>query len=312
MLTNHIENLRYRNTKPIFHNQAISADDIKQINQLAQMPLKPEQVYVRSMFLCSNQPCLSDGCQFTVSALQQIAKLIVGQSVLSGHNRNTLPLARFYKAKVVEKQPDLPGGSEPVYFVQAWFYWLRETSGAKDMLLNIDGGIYREVSLAWKYNHWHCSICNAENGGCNHRVGEEYNGKRCFRLITEVYDVLEGSLVYKAADKDTHLSGMHHKRFETQSNHQVLLIANHDDPTMQHFQQNDCCQMLSNEDLDTLQESIEHLWLRNTDQASAKQTADKFLTDNGTCFSQSNQDTQNLWLCRQENNIIEQPITVEQ
>ncbi len=172
-------------------------EDLAALNALSSMDLDWDDVFVRSMYLCSDQPCECDWSRFTVNALEQIATLVVGQSVITGHDRRSLPLARFFKAEVIERE-----GSDgrSMHWVQAWFYWLRQTSGAVDLLLNIDGGIYREVSIAWRYRHWACSICGEADGSCAHRPGEIVAGERCLRVIDEIVDVLEGSLVYKSAD----------------------------------------------------------------------------------------------------------------
>ena len=187
------------------HSQfnAVQAD-LAAINALAQTPLQLEDVYIRSMYLCSDQPCETDWSQFTPRALEQISRLVVGQSVIGGHDRRTLPLARFFKASVVER---LGPGGERALWVQAWFYWLRKTSGATDLLLNIDGGIYREVSIAWRYRHWRCSICGKEDGVCGHRPGDQVENARCLRLIDNIVDVLEGSFVYKGADEGAVVAG---------------------------------------------------------------------------------------------------------
>jgi len=84
---------------------------------------------------------------------------------------------------------------------------LRDTSGAKDLLLNIDGGIYREVSISWRYKGGRCSICDKEIQTCGHALGKEYNGKICYFWIDNVLDVLEGSIVYRAADEGACLAG---------------------------------------------------------------------------------------------------------
>lgn len=178
--------------------------DLAAINALSPTRLEWDDVFVRSMYLCSDRPSESDWSCFTPRALGQIARLVVGQSVISGHDRRTLPMARFFKASVLPRDDCEAGASSQ--WVQAGFYWLRETSGATDLLLNIDGGIYREVSIAWRYRHWQCSICGKEDGICQHRPGELVGDDRCLRVIDEVVDVLEGSLVYKGADAGATLS----------------------------------------------------------------------------------------------------------
>jgi hypothetical protein len=180
------------------------------INRLAQKPLSRDQVYIRSMYLCSNQMCDSDWCRFSPIALEQIREKVVGQSVLAGHDRKSLPVARFFKATLVERAevPDLETGL-PTQWIRAWFYWLKETTGAQDLALNMDGGIYREVSISWRYRGGRCSICEQHPRSCEHIPGGLYEGHRCYVWIDEILDVLEGSLVYRGADRETGITGEH-------------------------------------------------------------------------------------------------------
>lgn len=178
------------------------------INRLSIIPLQAEQVYIRSMYLCSDRLCLQDWGRFSPSALEQICKLVIGQSVIAGHDRSRLPIARFFHADVIEREDDrMDEEGNPVHWVRAWFYWLRGTSGSKDLQLNIDGGIYREVSISWRYRKAVCSICGDAIQQCPHVPGREYAGERCTFTINEVAEVLEGSIVYKGAEPGTRLEG---------------------------------------------------------------------------------------------------------
>jgi hypothetical protein len=186
-------------------------EDLNRINQLAQTPLSRDQVYIRSMYLCSSQLCESDWCRFSDQALAQICQQVVGQSVLAGHDKQSLPVARFFKAVLVERPEVLDmETSLPTRWVRAWFYWLKETQGARDLALNMDGGIYREVSISWRYRGGRCSICGKAQHTCPHVSGEMYEGLRCYTWIDDILDVLEGSLVYRGADRKTGIAGEHH------------------------------------------------------------------------------------------------------
>lgn len=268
-------------TDLVLEDCPLESSDLGLINQIAPVPLRAEQLYTRSMYLCSSQPCPADGCQFTRRALEQIARLIIGQSVLCGHNRAALPIARFYKACVVDRGRDDEG--EPVSFVQAWFYWLRETSGAEDLRLNIDGGIYREVSLAWRYQEWYCSVCKRKNGECGHAPGRNYEGQVCYRLIDEVVEVLEGSLVYKAADRETVLAGC---RGEGGTDLELLLLCPMDDPLLLAVRRLD---LLTEEWQETARraagtERAEAVWLRLDGREAALPLPALYLKENGVCL----------------------------
>lgn len=252
---------------PGFQDGAVTEADLAAINQLSAAPLRADQVFVRSMYLCSTQPCAADGCQFTFAALQQISRLIVGQSVLPGHDRRSLPLARFYRAEVVQRNSD---DGDAAHFVRAWFYWLRDTSGANDLLLNIDGGIYREVSLAWKFNQWRCSICGAQNNQCSHRPSERYGERTCYRLIDAVTEVLEGSLVYKSADRSTNVTGM---RSADDDPALVMLVADASDAVFSYLNERGLLDDVApTAEWDkSLGDGAESIWLRDKQNAASEQ-----------------------------------------
>jgi len=184
-------------------------DPMPEINALSPAPLARGEVYIRSMVLCTDLLCESDGARFSESALGDIARRVVGVSVLCGHDRRSLPVARFFRAEVVELPAHNELSGRPARGVRAWFYWLAGTSGAEDLLRNIDGGIYRAVSISWRYRADRCSICGAGRGGCSHVAGQVYAGALCHRIIDHVDEVLEGSLVYKGADTAAVLAGEH-------------------------------------------------------------------------------------------------------
>lgn len=268
-------------SEPAFGNVDTSPDDISLINKIAPVHLEANQVYVRSMYLCSTQPCPSDGCQFTRRALDQIAALIIGQSVLAGHNRASLPIARFYKSVVEQRGKDDSG--EAVFFVRAWFYWMRDTADAEDLLVNIDGGIYREVSLSWRYSSWYCSLCQSKNSECGHRTGELIDGKRCFRMIDQVTEVLEGSLVYKAADTNTTLAGIRGEL--SLEDEPVLMAGRSSDPLLSKLIKDGLLSDIQDvSDVEeVLRDSVRILWVR-FDQEENLRLADSLLTADGACM----------------------------
>lgn len=175
--------------------------DIELINRFAVEELKADQVYVRSMLLCSDQICQSDWLRFPTKELETIRQLTPGVSVLKGHDKGSLPLARFFKAKVVENGQNDPLSGDPIHRVRAWFYWLRDVAGADDLAKQIDGGIYREVSISWRYETEECSICGKGWYDCEHMPGQKYDGAVCYFDVKDVSHVLEGSLVYAGADE---------------------------------------------------------------------------------------------------------------
>ncbi len=155
-------------------------------------------VEIRSMYLCNDQIDSYDS-RFTLEALNQIVDLIPGQPVLTGHDYESLPVARYFKAELENKAS--------VNWVRAWFYWLKGVDGSADMARNIDGGIWREVSIGWRYSKDTCSICGKSIRECEHAPGQTYAGKKCYYEMSDIEKVLEGSLVFSGGQNNTHMAG---------------------------------------------------------------------------------------------------------
>lgn len=195
--------------------------DLALINKYALKPMSAAEVFMRSMFLCSTELCEWDCCKISLPALQQMAQQCPGNSVLVGHDRRIAPIARFYKTDVVTRQeyPTDEAGHQ-LYWLRAWFYWPRQAQDAQDLQVKIDSGVYREVSVSFLPGTTQCSICGLDiwkpGSGCTHWPGMTYDGKLCTWTVLENEEFMEGSIVYKGAEKNTGLMlrGKHHPRMD--------------------------------------------------------------------------------------------------
>jgi len=91
------------------------------------------------------------------------------------------------------------------------FYWLAESDGAGNLLKNIDGGIYKEVSAAFLFELPECSICGRDVRICEHIPFRRYaipNGslQPAFFWYRNVTKLLETSLVYRGAVPGTKIT----------------------------------------------------------------------------------------------------------
>ncbi len=158
--------------------------------------LKEADVFIRKMFLVSDQ-INSVGGRFDRKELEKMAELIIDSPVLIGHNHQILPIARNFKAEnVVEKSGAV--------WLAANFYWLAGSEGAENLLKNIDGGIYKEVSAAFLFELPECSVCGRDIHACEHIPFRRYavpNGpmQPAFFWYRNVSKVLETSLVFRGA-----------------------------------------------------------------------------------------------------------------
>jgi hypothetical protein len=171
-----------------------------EINRVIRPPseVSAEDIYVRAIYLVSDR-VNSYGGRFPQDELENLCRLIIDSPVLVGHNKTGLPIARNFKAEVIN------GESES--WVKVWFYWLKKSEGSRALLANIDGGIYKEGSIGFIFSLPECSICGEDIRNCVHVPLKEYgpagNQKLCHYNYRKIEKVLETSLVFRGANPDT-------------------------------------------------------------------------------------------------------------
>ncbi|MCD6249607.1 MAG: hypothetical protein J7J98_04660 [candidate division Zixibacteria bacterium] len=177
------------------------------INQNIKPPtlVTADDVYVRAMYIVSDQ-VNSFGGRFPIEEHDRLAKLLVDSPVLIGHRKDKLPVGRNFYAELVERD------GHP--WVKCYFYWLRTSDTEGQLLGNIDGGIYKECSIAFTFNLPACSICGRDIRRCEHEPFETYekDGSKevCHFNYRQIEKVLETSLVYRGAVPETSIT----KEFE--------------------------------------------------------------------------------------------------
>jgi hypothetical protein len=164
-------------------------------------PVTGEQIFIRTMFLVSDQ-INSYGGRFPLEELHRIAELAVDSPVMVGHAKEKLPIARNFKAEVVQRDGH--------HWVKAWFYWMKNAKDAASMKENVDHGIYKECSLGFVFEMPECSICGRDMRRCRHVPFKSYpteDGEReAYFNYRNVTKVLETSLVYRGAVPNTSMS----------------------------------------------------------------------------------------------------------
>jgi translation initiation factor IF-1 len=182
--------------------------DVSIINSLINPPLVPvksEDVYVRRCRLASDAIDCNYG-RFRTEDLPKILDLVQGVSLLIGHRKDTAGIARFFNGSI-EQIDDVfnpfTGKKEKITYIVPKFYWMKKHSEAEDLRINVDGGIYHQVSLSWWYKKATCSICSKDMRDCEHIPGRVYNNAVAFYYYDEIGDVLEGSIVYKGGQPYT-------------------------------------------------------------------------------------------------------------
>lgn len=161
-------------------------------------PVAAKDVYIRAMYVVSDQ-VNSFGGRFPIDEHEHLASLLVDSPVLVGHRKDKLPVARNFHAQTTERD----GQS----WVVSYFYWLRTAAGAEDLCNNIDGGIYKECSVAFTFSLPECSLCSKDIRNCEHEPRQSYQAgadrQVCHFNYRRIERVLETSLVYRGANPDT-------------------------------------------------------------------------------------------------------------
>ncbi|MFH0930704.1 MAG: hypothetical protein V1890_02035 [Candidatus Zixiibacteriota bacterium] len=175
----------------------VSDDLISLINSRIKppIPVKKEDIYIRAMYLVSDQVNSFGGC-FPLDEHPKLAELLIDSPVLIGHSKERLPIARNFKADLVKK--------DEVNWVKVYFYWLKNSPEADSLKGNIDHGIYKECSIGFSFEFPECSICGEDMRRCQHipfRTYEKENGEKtqAFYNYRNIIKVYETSLVYRGA-----------------------------------------------------------------------------------------------------------------
>ena len=115
---------------------------VDEINQRIKppRPILEKDVYIRAMYIVSDN-INSQGGRFGETELDGLTELIIDAPVMIGHRRDSLPVARNFKAEKIR----IDGRQ----WVKAYFYWMKDSDGAVDFKNNIDGGIYKECSISF-------------------------------------------------------------------------------------------------------------------------------------------------------------------
>lgn len=177
---------------------------IDQINDQVKppRPVKAEDVHIRAMYIVSDQINSQGGC-FVEDDLDRLTELLADSPVMVGHRRDSLPVARNFKAEKVELDGRI--------WIKSYFYWMKESDSGDALIKNIDGGIYKECSISFLFKFPECSICGEDIRGCRHIPFHEYENGSGVREIAhfkyrQIEKVLETSLVFRGAVPETKIT----------------------------------------------------------------------------------------------------------
>lgn len=187
--------------------RAMKTKHLDAIQSLAQREVSPDEFHVRGMLLCNSRRDYYYS-RFSLGALDEIAEMVPGAPVMTGHDYRTLPIGRFFAAKHTRiEESGVPKRDQ--HWVEALYFAPKDAEG--DTFVNrVDLGIWREVSIGFRLASAPCSICSKNIWACEHIPGEVY-GKQsrasgsgiCEWGMEGITSVLEGSQVFRGGQKDT-------------------------------------------------------------------------------------------------------------
>lgn len=171
----------------------VTDKDMALINGYALEPLTPEQVYTFKVVAGSNETDDRNFMPFSRKALEELAPLFVGKTMIRDHSaRSENQIARVYATETRTDAEKLSGLGEPYTELVAKCYMVKTAENA-GLISEIKAGIKREVSVSLAVNKFRCSICGADT--CKHIPGFDYEGKTCMNIIDGCSDAYELSFV---------------------------------------------------------------------------------------------------------------------
>ena len=176
-------------------------EELTYINQFARTALTEEQVYVFSVRLCDNEVD-RDFERFDTAALERLGELFLGKSGIFDHQWSARgQTARIYRTEVVREAARVTAAGDGYCWLKGWAYLLRTEKNA-DLIAEIEGGIKKEVSVGCSVAKRVCSVCGAEEGCCQHVLGQMYGEQLCFMELREPVDAYEWSFVAVPAQRE--------------------------------------------------------------------------------------------------------------
>lgn len=181
-------------------------DELAQISRFARRTLREEEIYLFSVVLCDNDVD-RDFERFTSHALAELSAMYVGKTGIFDHSmKGSDQVARIYDCKVERVEGRLTKTGEPYERLVAKAYMPR-TAGNADLILELDAGIKKEVSVGCAVAKATCSVCGADRKtGCRHTKGRRYGpkgeAKLCCTELDDPTDAYEWSFVAVPAQRE--------------------------------------------------------------------------------------------------------------
>lgn len=170
------------------------------INQYTKRRFSADEIYTFSVVLCDNEIDRDFEC-FESASLDKLAEMYIGRSGILDHNPTAEnQTARIYTCKVEAVEGRLTSYGEPYKRLVAKAY-MPISDKNRNIILELDSGIKKEISVGCSMGKSICSICGSDFKGCSHIKGKSYGEKLCYTILSEPRDAYEWSFVAVPAQR---------------------------------------------------------------------------------------------------------------
>lgn len=186
---------------------SVSEEDLEQINRYTRRRMEAGEVYTFSVALCDNEVD-RDLERFSIPALEKLKELFLGKTGIFDHApKSENQAARIFATSLEIDTERKTMAGEPYTRLVAKAY-LPRSEKQEPLILEIDSGIKKEVSIGCSVSRRECSVCGAQRGrqSCKHQKGQTYSvhGKEqvCHDVLSEPSDAYEWSFVAVPAQRE--------------------------------------------------------------------------------------------------------------
>ncbi|CAB1255443.1 conserved protein of unknown function [Ruminococcaceae bacterium BL-6] len=186
--------------------EKISEREMERINAYTRRPFAAKEVYAFSLVLCDNE-IDRDWERFTIPALKKLEKLFLGKTGIFDHSgKSSDQTARIFSTALETDPEKRTRAGEPYTRLTARAYLPRTQKNA-DLIMELESGIKKEVSVGCAVGSASCSVCGADlkRGACGHRKGKSYSVKGeeilCCAVLDDPQDAYEWSFVAVPAQR---------------------------------------------------------------------------------------------------------------
>lgn len=178
----------------------MDSKELDLINQYTKRRFSEDEVYTFSVVLCDNDIDRDFEC-FDSASLDKLAEMYVGRSGILDHNPTAEnQTARIYACGVEAVEGKLTSYGEPYKRLVAKAY-MPISDKNRNIILELDSGIKKEVSVGCSMGKSLCSICGSDFKSCSHIKGKSYGNSLCYAVLSEPKDAYEWSFVAVPAQR---------------------------------------------------------------------------------------------------------------